>query len=252
MGTLAAVKPAAPPAVRAEVDARNEVLVRCMPLVRYVARRVGASYGLPAGVEIADLVSYGLFGLVEAYERFDASRGVKFETFAIPRIRGAIVDELRHMDWVPRNVRSRARKMSDAAAVLTAQLGRAPTREEMADRLGLEELDGFERRGTPATLLALEDIVGQDGAGLDSMAVADTLVDRSVAEPGYALEESELRAALLKAMDDISERDRLILTLYYFESVPLGVVARLLGVTESRVSQLHTRALHAMRVRLAS
>lgn len=231
---------------RADIEERNRALVSHMPLVRYVANRVSSAYGLATGVEHADLVSWGLFGLLDAWERFDSTRGVKFETFAIPRIRGAIVDELRRQDWVPRNVRTRARKLTDASSTLTSQLGRAPTRDEIAESLGVDELDRFEQRGTPAMLIALEDFVGQDVRG-ESVTVAETIVDGCTPEPGSAIEDAELRDRLSDALGTIGERDRLILTLYYFENLPLGEIARLLKVTESRVSQLHTRALHSLR-----
>lgn len=237
-------------AAQEDVDARNEALIRYTPLVRFVAKRVASSFGIPTGMEIGDLVSHGLLGLIEAFERYEQTRGVSFETFAIPRIRGAILDELRRSDWVPRNVRARARRLNDTRTVLTAEFGRAPTRTEIAESLGVEQLDAFERSSRPATLLGLEEIVHFDAGGGEPVAISDTLFDPDAEVPGSALEDAERKASLVAALGEIGERDRLIITLYYFENLQLGEIARLLNVTESRVSQLHTRALHALHARL--
>lgn len=248
MSTLIDTKPSTGVDVL-EVEERNRVVLEHVPLVRFVAKRIAQSFGLPPGVELADLVSYGILGLVEAHARFEEGRGASFETFAIPRIRGAMLDELRRYDWVPRNVRTRARKLVEARTQLVSSLGRDPTREELADAVGVQELNSFERNSVPATLIGLEDFVNSDAGG-DGFAVGDTIVDIAAEQPGLALEESERRARLTDALGSLEERDRLILTLYYFEGVPLGEIAKLLGVTESRISQLHTRALAGLRRQL--
>lgn len=229
------------------VEARNEILVQYLPLVQRLAYRVAAAFGLPVGVEPSDLVSYGIIGLVEAYERFEPGRGVKFETFAVPRVRGAIVDAIRKIDWVPRKVRARARKLNEATSTLTAELGRAPTDVELKGRMG--DPTGRRPGRMPATLLALDDLLARGDD--DGFRVAEVLADATTDAPGAALEDSEMRAELVDALGDLRERDRLILTLYYFENMPLSEIASVFGVTESRVSQLHTRALNALRQRLA-
>jgi RNA polymerase sigma factor FliA len=227
---------------RPDVESRNAVVLEHYPLVQRIANRVAHSYGLPVGLETADLVSYGVLGLVEAWERFDPARGVPFESYAIPRVRGAIVDAIRNGDWVPRKVRDRARRINERTTTLTAQLGRTPTTEEIEASLGP---DAGKRNRMPATVLTLEAQVA-DG----SLTVADALVDTGAEEPGWALEDAELRRQLVSSINCLPERERFILTLYYFQNVQLTEIARVLGVTESRVSQIHMRALEMLRGQL--
>jgi RNA polymerase sigma factor for flagellar operon FliA len=243
MYTLAATKSQCVPA---SVEERNEVILRFYPLVQRIAYRTASSFGMPTGMETADLVSHGVLGLVEAWERFDDSRGVAFETYAVPRIKGAIVDSIRNCDWIPRKVRARAKRIDETSASLTNKLGRAPTREELLEALGA---DATAARKQPAVLIALEDAYSRNSGG-SSTAILDLLADDGAEEPGFALEDAELRHTLLEGINRLGERDRVILTLYYFEGVPLADIAKVLGVTESRVSQLHMRALHTLRGRL--
>lgn len=228
-------------------EARNEALLEYYPMVERLASKVASQYGMPTGMDVSDLVSHGVLGLVEAYDRFDAARGVPFEAYAIQRIRGAILDAIRNVDWVPRKVRARIRKEKDASASLTTQFGRAPTQEEVNEVLGVTS---SRRRRGPKTLLALEDTVTRGGDGDGSVSIGDTLADVEVEAPGEAIEDAETRRRMLEALNKLPERDALILTLYYFESVPLTDIATVLGVTESRVSQLHMRALGRLREQL--
>ena len=219
------------------------------PLVKYVAGRV--SSGLPAHVEEADLISYGLVGLISAIERFDMSREIKFETYAITRIRGAIIDELRTLDWVPRSVRARAREFERANMKLEAQLQRAPTDEEMANELQLS-LDDFQvalLQISNSTIVALDEPWTVSDASGDQVSLLDTLPDQAAPDPESIVDHSELRIA--DAIAALPEREKLVVALYYYENLTLREIGEVLGVTESRVSQLHTKAVLRLRSKLA-
>ncbi|HVL80930.1 MAG TPA: FliA/WhiG family RNA polymerase sigma factor [Actinomycetota bacterium] len=228
-----------------ELGSLSEVLERHLPMVQRIAYRASSSFGLPTGMDAEDLVSHGVLGLADAYNRFDPERGVQFEAYAALRVKGTIVDAIRQVDWVPRKVRAHAKLVNETKSSLTAKLGRTPTPTEMGQALGTPEKG---RRRPPATLVALEG--SSTSTSEDAMNILETLADQSVEQPGVALEEAEMRAALPVAMETLAERDRLVLTLYYFEGVPLTKIAQMLGVTESRVSQLHMRALQGLRNQL--
>lgn len=222
----------------------DEVLESSLPMVKRIAHKVAANFGTPTGMDVDDLVSHGVLGLAEAYDRFDPDRGVQFEAFASMRVRGAIVDAIRHVDWVPRKVRTHVRLVNEAQAELTSKLGRAPTPAELGERLGTK---ANAKRKAPATLVALE---ASPGGHDEGRTILDTIIAGESDQPGWELEQRELRAELPVAMDELDERDRMVLTLYYFEGMPLTEIAAMLGVTESRVSQLHMRALSGLRDRL--
>jgi RNA polymerase sigma factor for flagellar operon FliA len=231
---------------------RDRLILTYAPLVKYVAGRVGS--GLPAHVDEEDLVSYGLLGLMGAIDRFDPSRDIKFETFAIARIKGAIIDELRSLDWVPRSVRSRARDIERAMADLERELHRAPTDEEIADKIGIteEELDESLTDISRSSIAALDELWTISGsAGGDQVALIDTIEDTSGPDPQGALAQTELREALGEAIARLPEREKLVVTLYYYEELTLREIGEVLGVTESRVSQLHTKAILRLKARLA-
>jgi RNA polymerase sigma factor for flagellar operon FliA len=230
--------------------ARDRLILTYAPLVKYVAGRLGA--GLPAHVEESDLVSYGLIGLIGAIERFDPSREIKFETFAISRILGAIIDELRALDWVPRSVRSRAREIERAIGQLEAQLHRAPTDEEIAGKLGIahEELEGSLDEISRSSIVALDELWTVSNTG-DQVSLIDTLEDPDSIDPQRNLTESELREAIAEAIAGLPEREKIVVTLYYYEELTLREIGDVLGVTESRVSQLHTKAILRLRGHLA-
>jgi RNA polymerase sigma factor for flagellar operon FliA len=230
---------------------RDRLILSYAPLVKYVAGRLGS--GLPAHVDEGDLVSYGLLGLINAIERYDSSRDVKFETYAIARIKGAIIDELRAMDWVPRSVRSRARDIERAIAELERKLHRAPTDEEISAKLGMTdtELNNALTEISRSSIAALDELWTISGSGGDSVALIDTIEDTEAPDPQGALSQTELREAIADAIARLPEREKLVVTLYYYEELTLREIGEVLGVTESRVSQLHTKAILRLKARLA-
>ena len=231
---------------------RDRLILTYAPLVKYVAGRVGS--GLPAHVDEEDLVSYGLLGLMGAIDRFDPTRDIKFETFAIARIKGAIIDELRSLDWVPRSVRSRARDIERAMAELERTLHRAPTDEEISEKLGMtvDELDDSLTDISRSSIAALDELWTISGSsGGDAVALIDTIEDTTGPDPQGALAQTELREALGEAIARLPEREKLVVTLYYYEELTLREIGDVLGVTESRVSQLHTKAILRLKARLA-
>jgi RNA polymerase sigma factor for flagellar operon FliA len=210
--------------------------------VKFVAGRLAA--GLPKSVDTGDLVSAGVFGLMNAIDKFDPANGAKFETYAIPRIRGAILDGLRALDWVPRSVRSRSRSVQDAIAQLEHQLGRTPTDEEIAAELKItvEELEKW-----------LSDIAAGSVGPLDHVAMDNTAAEADAQiQPGRAMEEGELRDAMRAEISKLPEREQAILILYYEDGLTLSEIGDALGVTESRISQIHTKAVLQLRSRLAA
>jgi RNA polymerase sigma factor FliA len=231
--------------------ARERLVVAYSPLVKYVAGRMGS--GLPAHVEEADLISYGLGGLISAIARFDLSREIKFETYAITRIRGAIIDELRTLDWVPRSVRARAREFERANMKLEARLQRAPTDEEMAAELEIS-VDAFQEsllQISNSTIVALDELWHVSDSSGDSVSLLDTLPDQGAPDPQVLVDQSELRDRIADAIAALPEREKLVVALYYYENLTLREIGEVLGVTESRVSQLHTKAVLRLRSKLA-
>ena len=230
---------------------RDRLILTYAPLVKYVAGRVGS--GLPAHVDDGDLVSYGLLGLINAIDRFDPDRDVKFETYAVVRIRGAIIDELRTLDWVPRSVRARARSIERAIAELESKLGRAPTDEELATKVGVtvEELEDSLTDISRSSIAALDELWTISGSGGDQVALIDTIEDEHGPEPQTAFAVTELREIVADAITSLPEREKLVITLYYYEDLTLREIGEVLGVTESRVSQLHTKAVLRLKSRLA-
>ena len=190
---------------------RNEALIEWYPMVERIAHRAAMSYGLPVSVDASDLVSCGVLGLAEAWDRFDPERGIPFEAYAIPRVKGAVIDAIRAADWVPRKARERARETGGSVAVLVS----------------MDENHG-------------------SGSG-DHQSPAERIADHQLPEPGFELMVAEDKRELIGTLNRLPERERMIVTLHYFEGVPLQDIAKSLGVTESRVSQLHTRALRMMR-----
>jgi RNA polymerase sigma factor for flagellar operon FliA len=230
--------------------ARERLVVAYSPLVKYVAGRM--SSGLPGHVEEADLISYGLGGLISAIERFDLTREIKFETYAITRTRGAIIDELRNLDWVPRSVRAQARQIERANMKLEARLQRAPTDEEMAEEVGLG-VDEFQEsllRISNSTIVALDELWTRQDATGDRVSLLDTLPDRDAPDPQQLVDQSELRDRIADAIAALPEREKLVVALYYYENLTLREIGEVLGVTESRVSQLHTKAVLRLRSKL--
>ena len=222
---------------------RDRLILNYAPLVKYVAGRLGT--GLPAHVDEGDLVSYGLLGLIGAIERFDPGREIKFETYAIARIKGSIIDELRSMDWVPRSVRARAREIERAMVALENKLRRPPTDEEVAAEIGITEPE-FQESLTAisrSSVAALDELWAISSSGGDTVSLIDTIEDPNADDPSQALAHSQVREALADAIGRLPEREQLVISLYYYEELTLREIGEVLGVTESRVSQLHTKAV---------
>ncbi|MGH3696767.1 MAG: FliA/WhiG family RNA polymerase sigma factor [Pseudonocardiaceae bacterium] len=226
---------------------RDRLVLHYAPLVKYVAGRVGT--GLPAHVDIADLVQSGVFGLWEAIDRFEPERGLKFETYAMQRIRGAILDELRAQDWVPRTVRSRAREVERALERLETRLQRSATDAEVAAELGITvpELRDLYAQLQLTSVIALDELIA---VGRGGTSIAETLPDETAEEPQALLDSVESRRLLAQAVSQLTDRDRVVVSLYYFENLTLAEIGRVLGVTESRVCQLHTRAVLRLRSKM--
>lgn len=231
-------------------NARERLVVAYSPMVKFVAGRLGA--GLPSHVEDADLISYGLVGLIGAIERFDPERGIKFETFAMTRIRGSIIDELRSLDWVPRSVRSRAREIESTQAKLEHELQRAPSEAELAAKLKMteEELQSALLEIANSSVYALDELWTVSDSSGDQVSLLDTIADEGAADPQEALASNEVKDRLTEAISSLPEREQLVVALYYYENLTLREIGEVLGVTESRVSQLHTKAVMRLKTHL--
>ena len=235
----------------AEPQLRERLILHYSPLVKYVAGRVGV--GLPPNIEQADLVSYGIFGLIDAIEKFDISRAIKFETYAISRIKGAIIDELRAIDWIPRSVRYKAREVEKAYAALQARLHRTPTEAEVAQELGiaLEDLHTIFSQVSFVNVVALDELMSAGQERGDKLSLVDTLEDTKAEDPVQAFESEETKYLLAKAINTLPEREKIVVTLYYYEGLTLAEIGQVLGVTESRICQMHTKAVLQLRGKLA-
>ena len=232
-------------------DVRERLILHYAPLVKYVAGRVGV--GLPPNIEQADLVSYGIFGLIDAIEKFDINRAIKFETYAISRIKGAIIDELRSIDWIPRSIRSKAREVERAYAALEARLHRTPTEAEVAAELSinLEDLHQIFSQVSFVNVVALDELLNVNGEKGDKVSLVDTLEDTKAEDPVLAFESEETKYLLAKAINTLPEREKIVVTLYYYEGLTLAEIGQVLGVTESRICQMHTKAVLQLRSKIA-
>jgi RNA polymerase sigma factor for flagellar operon FliA len=231
-------------------EAREQLILHYAPLVKFVAGRVAA--GLPHNIEQSDLVSYGIFGLIDAIDKFDLSRGFKFETYAISRIKGAIIDELRSIDWVPRSVRAKARSIERAYSKLENELRRSPDEKEVAAELAMseEELATLMGQISFVGLVALDEVLSASDERGGGTTVGDNVSDRTH-DPVEAFESEETRHLLADAINRMPDRERLVLTLYYYEGLTLAEIGKVLGVTESRVCQIHTKSIFQLRARMA-
>jgi RNA polymerase sigma factor FliA len=228
--------------------AREGLILHFSPLVKFVAGRVGA--GLPRNVEQADLISYGMFGLIDAIDKFEPERNIKFETYAVQRIKGAILDELRALDWVPRSVRARAREIQRSLDELEHRLKRSASEEELADHMGIP-LDTLQTRLSEISALgfvALDELLDPGERG--SATMGEMLSDPKVIDPSGSFEQAETRHFLGDAIGRLPERERLVVTLYYYEGLTLAEIGGVLGVTESRICQIHTKAVMSLRNRM--
>ena len=230
--------------------AREQLVLAYSPLVKFVAGRM--SSGLPAHIEESDLISYGLLGLIGAIERFDPQREIKFETFAVSRIKGSIIDELRSLDWVPRSVRAKAREIESTQTKLEHELGRVPTDKEVADALemSIEDFQESLLQISNSTVVALDELWTVSDSSGDQVSLLDTMKDPNAVDPARELGVSELKDRLANAISRLPEREKLVIALYYYENLTLREIGEVLGVTESRVSQLHTKAVLRLKSRL--
>lgn len=231
-------------------DARESLIISYSPLVKYVAGRLSSS--LPQTVDTSDLISYGVFGLIDAIEKFDTERGIKFETYAIARIKGAIIDELRAMDWVPRSVRSRAREFEAAYVALENRLKRVPSDAEIAVEMGVStrELHAILTKLSYASVISFEEMWTGGPDRDDHQDPLGAIADDRAEDPVNIFESAEVKDILAAAIERLPEREKTVIALYYYEGLTLKEIGTVLGVTESRVSQLHTKAVLRLRARL--
>ncbi len=232
------------------LEARDELILAYVPLVKYVAGRI--SVGLPSNVDFDDLVSYGFFGLVDAVEKFDPDRGVKFETYAVARIKGAVIDGLRSVDWVPRSVRQKAKELESTVAALEGKLGRPATDQEISEALGisLEQYYELLSQVKGISLASLDEVWTGDPDEEGKLRFGQMIEDKWSEDPGATVEDVEVKRVLAEAIDQLPERERLVIALYYYEGLTLKEIGEVLGVSESRISQIHTKAIVRFRGRL--
>jgi RNA polymerase sigma factor for flagellar operon FliA len=232
-------------------EARDKLILHYSPLVKYVAGRVAV--GLPANIEQADLISYGIFGLIDAIDKYELTRGIKFETYAISRIRGAIIDELRAIDWVPRSVRFKAREVEKAYTSLENKLKRPPSDVEIAEEMGvsIDELNNIYSQLSTVSLVALDELMTVEGQKGDRLSLVETLEDTRATSPIEAFETEEMKGILTDAINRLPEREKIVVTLYYYEGLTLAQIGQVLGVTESRICQMHTKAVLALRGKIS-
>ncbi|MBT9258499.1 MAG: FliA/WhiG family RNA polymerase sigma factor [Clostridiales bacterium] len=233
-------------------EAYEKLVERYLPLVKYVAGRL--AMGLPAHVDMEDLYSYGVFGLLDALRKYDPSRGVKFETYAFTRIRGAILDGLRELDWVPSSLRQKARRLEQAYGALEARLGRPAEDREVAEALGMDEeaLQQLLVDISRVTVASLDDAAwNRDEEGEGDLPLRDMVADDRAADPFEEAYLRERQALLAQAIDRLPEKERLVIALYYYEGLTVTEIARVMKLSVSRVSQLHSKAVLRLRGRLS-
>lgn len=237
--------------VHQELEARELLILEYAGLVKYVAGRIAIS--LPPNVAQDDLISYGIFGLIDAIEKFDPERNIKFETYAIARIRGAIWDGLRSMDWVPYSIRQKARELEQTYAKLEHHLGRAATDDEICEALNIskQQFGQLLSETSFSSFLSLDDLWKIDKDGGNSVQIIDTIKDQNAPDPVTMVMFEEQKRILTDAINKLPEREKLVIALYYYEGLTLKEIGKVLGVSESRISQMHTKAILRLRGRLS-
>ena len=230
---------------------REKFIRQYMPLVKYVAGKVAV--GMPSNVEFDDLVGYGQFGLLDAINKYDTSKNVKFKTYAVTRIRGAIFDELRQIDWVPRSVRQKSREIEDAIASLESRLGRTASNAEIAESLNMTEED-YNRtvmKVSGTSILSLNDVwyAGDDN---DNMSIGNNIEAPSSLNPDIMAEREAVKKVIAEAINELPEKEKMVIVLYYHEDLTFKEIGEVLEVSESRISQLHTKANHRLRAKLTN
>ena len=224
---------------------REKLILHYAPLIKYVAGRLSLHIG--THVEYEDLTGYGVFGLIDAVEKFKPEKGVKFETYASVRIRGAIIDNIRKMDWIPRTLRKKNKELENVYQELENTLGREPTHEELAEKLAIpvSEVNDLVRKSSVAQLISLDEYleVNQEHSFIDK----NPLLAES---PDSLYDKQETKQILAKAIDSLSEKEKKVVTLYYYEDLTLKEISKILGVTESRISQIHSKAMMKLNIKL--
>lgn len=230
---------------------RDKFIRQYMPLVKYVAGKV--SVGLPASIEFDDLVGFGQFGLLDAITKFDPDKGVKFKTYAVTRIRGAIFDEMRQLDWVPRSVRQKSKEIEDTIGDLESRLGRPATDAEVAKEMNMseEEFQQTVMKVSGTSVLSLND-VWYSGDDNDHMSIGDSIESPSSLNPDVQVEREEIRKVIIEAINELPEKEKMVIVLYYHEDLTFKEIGQVLDVSESRISQLHTKANLRLRAKLTN
>lgn len=230
---------------------RDKFIRQYMPLVKYVAGKLAV--GMPGSVEFDDLVGFGQFGLLDAIEKFDPGKNVKFKTYAVTRIRGAIFDELRQLDWVPRSVRQKSREIEDTIVELESKLGRTATDAEIAEKLGVSESEYQQTvmKVSGTSVLSLND-VWYSGNDNDHMSIGDSIESPSSLNPDVQVEREEIRKVIIQAINELPEKEKMVIVLYYHEDLTFKEIGQVLEVSESRISQLHTKANLRLRAKLTN
>ena len=230
---------------------RDAFVRQYAPLVKYVAGKIAIS--MPHNVEFDDLVGFGVFGLFDAIKKFDPDKHVKFKTYAVTRIRGAIFDELRSIDWVPRSVRQKSREIEDTMRHLESSLGRAASDRELAGAMGVsvKEFEKTMLKISGTSILSLNDVwyTGEDN---DKVSIADSIESPQSLNPETIVEKDEMKRVIAQAINELPEKEKKVLVLYYYEDLTLKEIGKVLEVTESRVSQLHTKAIMRLRAKLTN
>ena len=230
---------------------RDKFIRQYMPRVKYVAGKV--SVGLPASIEYDDLVGFGQFGLLDAITKFDPDKGVKFKTYAVTRIRGAIFDEMRQLDWVPRSVRQKSKEIEDTIGDLESRLGRPATDAEVAKEMNMTEAE-FQQtvmKVSGTSVLSLND-VWYSGDDNDHMSIGDSIESPSSLNPDVQVEREEIRKVIIEAINELPEKEKMVIVLYYHEDLTFKEIGQVLDVSESRISQLHTKANLRLRAKLTN
>lgn len=235
---------------RRSEDVRSQLIAAYADLARYVVDRLKLKTS--ASVDYDDLLSQAVVGLIDAIDRYDLSRGVKFETYAYMRIRGAVVDMLREMDWSPRSVRQKEKELKQAYASVEAERGRPATDDEVAAALGITrtELDVLAQEVAPWATVSLEETISSGGGDDDDLTIADLIKDETAVSPEAHVEQREMKRLLVEAISRLPEQERLVLSLYYVEGLTLKEVGKALSFTESRACQVHSKAVLHLQTRL--
>lgn len=230
---------------------RDKLIRQYMPLVKYVAGKV--SVGLPASMEFDDLVGFGQFGLLDAINKYDLDKNVKFKTYAVTRIRGAIFDEMRQLDWVPRSVRQKSREIEEIISDLESRLGRTATDQEIAKQMNLSEEEYHQTimKVSASSIISINDVWNSTDDN-EHLSIADTIESPSSLNPDVQVEREEIRKVIIQAINELPEKEKMVIVLYYHEDLTFKEIGQVLEVSESRISQLHTKANLRLRAKLTN